>query len=365
MPENPPSLSVSDFIAITNQILENAYPTVIVEGEVMSFKTSQNKWVFFDLKDASASVGCFLPLSSLTHPLADGMKIRVRAHPKLTNWGKFSLTVSQIIPVGQGSIKKSLDLLKEKLAKEGLFAPERKRPITTTIQHIGVISSIQAAGYHDFLKIIGERWGGLKISVASTAVQGLDAAGQIIRALDYLNEHGQVEAIAIIRGGGSADDLSAFNDEALARAIAASKTPVITGIGHEVDESLADLVADVRASTPSNAAERLTRDKSTVVAEFRPALAKLATSVNTQITTHQTNLRTALSSAHREITSRINSTIDQIASYHHLLDQLNPNTILARGYALLTGDPTKIGTVVKITTSTHNIKAEVKDVTKR
>ena len=272
MQENIPILTPSDFLAVTNQILDSAYPAILLEGEVSNFKVSQGKWVFFDLKDAGASLGCFMPLSTLTHKLTDGMKIRLRATAKLTNWGKFSLTVMRIIPIGEGSIKKSLDLLKEKLKKEGLFAPDRKREIPNTLSHIGIISSTQAAGYHDFLKIIENRWAGLHITVAHTAVQGLDAASQIIRALNYLNEQGEIEAIAIIRGGGSADDLSAFNDEALVRAISTSKIPVITGIGHEIDETLADLVADLRASTPSNAAERLTRDKRSILSEFRPAL---------------------------------------------------------------------------------------------
>ena len=231
--------SVTEFQAICNEILENAFTGVVIEGEIASYKLNQGKYVFFDLKDAESSVGCFMMAFAQRFPLEDGMKVRIRALPKLTKWGKFSLTVQAVMPVGEGSIKKSLELLKKKLTAEGLFAPERKRRLPEEIEKIGVISSTQAAGYADFCKILNERWGGLNVQVAHTQVQGIVAADQVIRALQYFNERSEVQVIALIRGGGSADDLAVFNDEKLVRAIAASKIPVITGIGHEVDTSLA------------------------------------------------------------------------------------------------------------------------------
>ena len=255
------SFTPTEFISVVNQTLEYAYSPVVVTGEVASFKVNQGKWVFFDLKNEESSVSCFMTLWSLRQPLEDGMKVMVRAVPKLTKWGEFSLTVSAVQPVGEGSLKKAYELLKKKLTAEGLFDPAKKRLLPEDLTRIGVISSIQAAGYADFIKIINARWGGMKVQVAHTQVQGLDAPDQIIRALKYFNERAEVQAIAILRGGGSADDLSCFNDEQLVREIASSRIPVITGIGHEVDESLCDLAADVRASTPSNAAEILTRDK--------------------------------------------------------------------------------------------------------
>ncbi|MDO4508088.1 MAG: exodeoxyribonuclease VII large subunit, partial [Candidatus Saccharibacteria bacterium] len=262
-------MSPSDFVAVVNETLEYGYSGVLIEGEVASFKINQGKWVFFDLKDAETSVSCFMTLWNLKMPIEDGMKVVVRAVPKVTKWGRFSLTVSAIQPVGEGSLKKSFELLKKKLAEEGLFDPAKKRPIPKDLTRLGVISSTGAAGYHDFVKILNARWGGIRVSVAHTQVQGLDAAAQITRALKYFNERGEVQAIAILRGGGSADDLAAFNDEELVRAIAASKIPVITGIGHEVDEVLADFAADVRASTPSNAAELLTLSREDEIRKVR------------------------------------------------------------------------------------------------
>ena len=255
------SMTPTEFIGVVNQTLEYAYAPVLIRGEVASFKVNQGKWVFFDLKDEESSVSCFMTLWSLRVPIEDGMKVVVRAVPKVTKWGKFSLTVDAIRPAGEGSLKKAFEMLKKKLAGEGLFDPAKKRSLPEDLTKIGVISSTQAAGYADFIKIVNARWGGMKIMTAHTQVQGLDAPDQIIRALKYFNERSEVQAVVILRGGGSADDLSCFNDEQLVREIAASRIPVVTGIGHEVDESLSDLAADVRASTPSNAAEILTRDR--------------------------------------------------------------------------------------------------------
>ena len=259
--DEPLTMSPTEFVSVVNQTLEYAYSSVLITGEVASFKVNLGKWVFFDIKDEETSISCFMTLWSLHVPLEDGMKVTVRGVPKLTKWGKFSLTVNAVKPVGEGSLKKAYEMLKKKLTAEGLFDVSKKRALPSDLTRLGVISSTGAAGYADFIKIINARWGGMKVQVAHTQVQGMDAPEQMIRALRYFNERGDVQVIAILRGGGSADDLSCFNDEALVREVAASRIPVICGIGHEVDESLCDLACDVRASTPSNAAEMLTRDR--------------------------------------------------------------------------------------------------------
>ena len=247
------SFTPSEFIAMVNQTLEYAYSSVLIEGEVASYKVSQGKWVFFDLKDDTSVVPCFIAVWNLRVPIEDGMKVVVRGVPNVRENGRFSFTVDAVKPVGDGNLKKAFELLKKKLTSEGLFDSAKKRPLPADLTKLGVISSTGAAGYADFVKIINARWGGMKVQVAHTQVQGMDAPDQIIKALNYFNEKGEVQVIAILRGGGSADDLACFNDEKLVRAIAASRIPVITGIGHEVDESLADLAADLKASTPSNA----------------------------------------------------------------------------------------------------------------
>lgn len=356
--------SVTEFQAICNEILENAFTGVVIEGEIASYKLNQGKYVFFDLEDAESSVGCFMMAFAQRFPLEDGMKVRIRALPKLTKWGKFSLTVQAVMPVGEGSIKKSLELLKKKLAAEGLFAPERKRRLPEEIEKIGVISSTQAAGYADFCKILNERWGGLNVQVAHTQVQGIVAADQVIRALQYFNERSEVQVIALIRGGGSADDLAVFNDEKLVRAIAASKIPVITGIGHEVDTSLADLAADVVASTPSNAAQMLTRDRREVMASLMGDVGRINNLLNSKIDESIRNSRDLVAEAKRQIDVKITTFETKITGVVQLLEQLNPERVLERGYALISGK-LEVGNVVNITTENQELEAEIKAIKQR
>lgn len=358
-------LSVSRFLAECNMMLEADFDDVIVEGEVASFKVNQGKWVFFDLKEGDASVNCFMPLSNLSTPVLDGMKVRVRATPKITRWGRFSLTVRRLLPVGEGNIKKSFELLKKKLQKEGLFDPARKRPIGPGVSKIGVISSVNAAGYIDFLKILDNRWGGLEIFTINTMVQGLGAPEQICRALDLFNEQGKVEVIAILRGGGSADDLSAFNDEALARKIAASKIPVITGIGHEVDESLADLVADVRASTPSNAAERLSFDRKAVYLQVQREVRRAGEGLTGRINALIRDVGSKTAQIKNEILHQIELKTRHVAETKKILATLNPENVLRRGYAIITGDYRKIGEDFTLLTEDYEITAKVKNIEQR
>ena len=382
-----PRLTPTEFINAVNQTLEYAYSAVTIVGEVASFKVNQGKWVFFDLKDEESSIGCFMTLWNLRIPLEDGMKVIVRGVPKVTKWGKFSFTVTAVQPVGEGSLKKAYEMLKKKLTAEGLFDVTKKRPLPEDLTRIGVISSTQAAGYADFIKILNARWGGLKVQVAHTQVQGLDAPDQIIRALKYFNERGEVQTIAILRGGGSADDLACFNDEALVRAVAASKIPVICGIGHEVDESLCDLACDVRASTPSNAAEMLTRDRVEEKAHLVKAMNRATQTVLQQIENARTmNInkmeRASTGLLHKYIEPMLTSCKEKIHQIQQklegectslenmiqqkikLLELLNPEKVLAQGYAILSGKISP-GSVVEITTMKEVIKAEVKEIHER
>lgn len=354
-----PKLTVSDFIAITNQTLEYAYPLVEIEGEVASFKVNQGKFVFFDIKDAGGSVGCFMMLFNLRVPIEDGMKVVVTATPKLTQWGKFSLTVKAIRPSGEGSIKKSFELLKAKLEQEGLFAPERKRPLPAIPGYVGVISSPQAAGYADFVRIIGDRWGGLKIDVAAVTVQGSEAPDQIIRAINYFNELEYMpEVIVIIRGGGSADDLSAFNDEQLVRTVAASRIPTLTGIGHEIDESLVDLVADMRAATPSNAAQLLVPDRQEIIRGVRAGVRGVVPYVSRQIEIYRTQVEARLIAAAETSDSHVSRYRQHIDSARRLLDELDPARVLERGYALVRGRLAQ-GSIIDIETAHAIMKARI------
>lgn len=360
---------VSEAIAVINQSLDYAYPSICVVGEVSQFKVNQGKWVFFDLKDDEGTLSCFMSLANLRISLEDGMRIMILATPKLTQWGRFSLTVQQIKPVGEGSLKKAFELLRAKLEKEGLFAPERKRSLPDLPQDIGVISSTDAAGYKDFIKILGARFGGMKITVYHTLVQGLDAPEQIMQGLDHFNElENPPEVICILRGGGSADDLAAFNDEPLVRKIASSRTPVLTGIGHEVDTTLADLAADVRASTPSNAAEILVPNKREVIGGVVEQQRSLLLNFSSKISQKQVAVDYQLESIQQKIERFFDTVQARFDGLNTRLEDLNPELVLKRGYAVVRDEQDRVlrvapqlGENVTIQGHSYRVKAKVKE----
>ena len=361
LPDEPLILGVSDAIAIINQTLDYAYPTIIVEGEVASYKVNQGKFVFFDIKDAGGTLGCFMMLFSLRVPLEDGMRVRVVANPKLTQWGKFSLTVRSVQPVGEGALKRSFELLKAKLEQEGLFAPERKRALPPLPSRVAVISSTQAAGYADFVKILNDRWGGMDVQVAHTQVQGTDAPAQIVRAIDYFNQQEEVpEVIVIIRGGGSADDLSAFNDEPLVRAIAGSRVPILTGIGHEVDVSLSDMAADVRAATPSNAAQLLVPDRREIIAGVERIEKQWADALVNRYEEVKALTEDAITTMRDSLHDALDDTRKQLEHMQAIVSHLDPRQALNRGFAIarLGGVVVRSGAQIK---TGDELRIELKD----
>lgn len=363
-----PEFTVSQAVAVLNQILDTALPTVSVVGEVANFKINQGKWVFFDLKDDESVLNCFMPLSMLRMELQDGMKVAVVARPNVTKWGRFSLTVRMIRPIGEGSIKKAFELLKKKLVAEGLCDAARKRPLPELPQHIGVISSVDAAGYKDFIKIISARMGGLVIDVISTQVQGSGAADQIITAIRQFNEMSNPpEVIAILRGGGSRDDLAVFDDEKLVRVAAASRIPIITGVGHEIDTTLIDLVADVRASTPSNAAELLVPDRRELIAEARGKLNRMLDALDRQLLSQRHQLEDLTNRMVLLVDKRLADYRQQIIATEQTLRAYDPRAVLRRGYAILWHEQQlareiKVGDELTAETEDKLIDMEVKNV---
>ena len=354
-----PSLLVNTI----NQNFNYNYPLITISGEVANFKINQNKFVFFDIKDSNSTVNCFMMLFAMRMPIQDGMQIIAKVEPKITDWGKFSLTVKEIKPVGEGNIKKSLDIIKDKLAKEGIFDQSRKRIIPRSSNNIAVISSTEAAGYADFIKIINERWGGIKIRVAHTQVQGESASKQIINAVDYFNQVQDLpDLIVIIRGGGSANDLMAFNDELLARTIAGSRVPVITGIGHEIDCTLSDLAADFAGSTPSNVAQIITRDRQDEIIYLNNYINNFSKKIVHILDEKKNEINITINNIHSYIMHNIDNELHNLNSKIRLLDNLNPQKVLSQGYALVRGR-VEINSIIDIETNSNIIKAEVKDVT--
>lgn len=354
-----PLLSVSGFLAITNQVLDTAYPTVLIEGEVSGFRVNRQKFVFFDLKDAAGSVGCFMTIWALRLPIKDGMQVVVQATPKLTDWGRFSLTVRSIRPVGQGTIRQGADRLRERLTAEGLFAPERKRPLPARPRRIALVSSPQAAGYADFLKILNDRWGGVQVQVWPVQVQGEAAPGQIVQALARINQaEDPPDVIALVRGGGSADDLAAFSDEQVVRAIAASRVPTVVGVGHQTDTSLADLAADVRAATPSAAAQLVVPDKAQVVAGLYHRVDRAAQTTRRHLAERRAAVQQLQHSASQRVAAALAAQRQRVRGLTQALVAYDPQAVLARGYALIRGRPDP-GAHIRIITHQAIITAEV------
>ena len=245
---------------------------VVIEGEIVECRINQGKWLFVTIKDDISSVKVFAVTFKISgySVLEPGMLVHVYGTPNLySKTGEFSVYAKQIVPAGEGALRLAFEKLKEKLKNEGLFDELRKRQITEFPERIGLITAKDSKAYGDFIKLLGDRMGGLKIFFYPVSVQGKNSTKSIIKAFNYFNrKQSNLDAIAIIRGGGSLEDLQSFNDENVARAIFSSKVPVICGVGHEDDQTIADLVSDRRASTPSNAAELLVKNKVDVISEI-------------------------------------------------------------------------------------------------
>lgn len=327
--------SVSDFVAVLNQTLEFAYPNVVIQGELANFRVSKNRWVYFDLKDESASVKFFGTVYNLPGPLEDGLLLQVRGAPRLHQQYGFSVNVQTIQPVGEGSLRRAAALLEAKLAAEGLFDSERKRPLPYPPAKIGLITSRESAAYYDFIKILNQRWGGVDIMLADVQVQGEAAPSQIVAALEHFNLIEEVDVVVLIRGGGSAEDLAAFSTEQVTRAVAASRTPTLVGIGHEVDISLAELAADQRASTPSNAAELLVPDKRQVLKQLENWQIQLGQYLSRWAQDATSQLHAAADILNRQIKETIAEFRRGLSLRKQVIEALSPSAALKRGYAII------------------------------
>lgn len=328
--------SPADFVAVFNQTLELAYPVVVIEGELANFRVSRNAWVYFDLKDDLASVKFFGSVFKLPGPLQDGLCVRVTGQPKLHPRFGFSITFSAIAPVGEGSIKKAADLLRAKLEAEGLFAPERKRPLPAVPSRIGLITAAASAACADFIKILNERWGGVEVLLADVPVQGQEAPAAIVAALKHFEQVSPLaDVLVITRGGGSAEDLAAFNDERVVRAVAGSRTPTLVAVGHELDVSLAELAADRRASTPTDAAQIVVPDRHHEITQLH----NLQTSLKKLLADNIGGAIEKMSSEQKYLTSQVNSLLAaagrDLEATRKLVGIFDPLSALKRGYAII------------------------------
>lgn len=360
--------TVSQFVAAVSAYLEQGLATVAVQGEVSGFRINQDRLIFFELKDETSRVVCFMMKWDLHMPLEDGMEVKVLGTPKLfQKSGGFHVRVISVELVGAGALQRAFVLLKAKLEKEGLFAVERKRALPRFPEHVGVVTSKDAAACTDVLRVLQNRWCGLRVTVAHVGVQGASAVPEIVGAIRWFNQEpspfrrgkGEVvqrpDVLIVTRGGGSLEDLQAFNSEDVARAIFSSQIPVVVGVGHERDVTLADFVADVRAATPSNAAELVVPDRREV-RERIESMARLMEQTLHRATSDERH-RAAVLLQHihdhllvmlrrpQELLLRFSESFQQfrttlatlgerIARYVQLLRALSPDATLARGYSI-------------------------------
>jgi exodeoxyribonuclease VII large subunit len=253
------ALTVSEFTARIKALVETEFFQVWIEGEISNFKRHSSGHWYFSLKDEAASLRCAsyrMQNRLIRFQPDDGLHVRARG--RITIYeprGEYQLIVEHLEPVGLGALQLAFDQLKSRLAAEGLFESSRKRPLPLLPRCVGVVTSPTGAALRDILRVIRRRNQALNILISPARVQGEGAAIEIVRALKLLNFRKDVDVIILGRGGGSIEDLWSFNEEAVARAICGSRVPVISAVGHETDFTIADFVADLRASTPSAAAE--------------------------------------------------------------------------------------------------------------
>ena len=278
---------VSELTGLVREILEGSFPSVIVEGEISNCRPASSGHLYFSLKDRSSMLQAVMfryRSRALAFEPGDGML--VRAHGAVTVYaarGQYQLLVEGLERAGEGDLLAMLEERKRRLAAEGLFDQSRKRPLPRLPSRVAVITSPTGAALRDILSVIGRRNSGVDVVILPAAVQGDDAPAQLIAQLEAANRWSLGEVIILGRGGGSLEDLLAFSDEALVRAVAASRIPVISAVGHEIDWALTDFAADLRAATPSAAAELVSESRAGIVGQVRHLSEELETSMRSRL----------------------------------------------------------------------------------
>jgi len=364
----PSVLSVSQVSRYLKELLETdeILQDVWVRGEVSGYRMYPSGHCYFTLKDAEAQLPCVFfknaRMRSAAPELRDGMAIAANGRISLYERdGKLQLYVEDVELIGEGALFLRFEQLKARLAAEGLFDASRKRPLPASPSVIGIVTSSQAAALRDMLRVLRTRYPLASVILSPALVQGAEAPAAIAEALDLLNEHGEAEVVILGRGGGSIEELWAFNDEVVARAIARSRIPVISGVGHETDFTIADFVADQRASTPTAAASAAVPD----IAEWRAHVVELQQELTEFMDAFLSDQREQLERTRRDLlrlnpqyqlerlqqrlddtSALLQARIQYILSLHHerlrgialRLHSLSPLLTIARGYAVVRRD---------------------------
>jgi exodeoxyribonuclease VII large subunit len=355
-------LSVWEVTAQIKDLLESSFPTVWVAGEISNFARPQSGHCYLTLKDDRAQLRAAIwknAAARVRFDLHDGLEVICCGHIDVyAPRGSYQLIIEHVEPRGIGALDLALRQLREKLAKEGLFDPARKRPLPPFVRRIAVVTSPTGAAIHDFLQVLGRRWRGADVLVVPTRVQGEGAAEEIAAAIAAVNRLAlPIDCLVVTRGGGSLEDLWAFNEEPVVRAIHASRIPVVSAIGHEIDVTLADLVADVRALTPSEAAELVAPAAEELLAGLRQVQKRLTAAVRGCALSSRSRLDAAArhyvfrrpyqrihnlarrldelgTRSSRAMRQRLRLARGRVGSTAAQLESLSPLAVLGRGYSI-------------------------------
>ena len=337
--------------------LEFGGETIWVSGEISGFKGhyASGHW-YFSLKDerSQISAACFRRDNQhIKFTPENGMDVICGARVGVyEERGIYQLYVSAVEPKGVGADALALEKLKQKLSEEGLFDVSKKRPLPFLSRKIGVVTSPSGAAVRDVIKVVYRRSPNVEVIISPASVQGDSAPAEIVEALERLYGMGDLDLVIVTRGGGSKEDLRAFNDEGVARKISSSPFPVISAVGHEVDVTIADLVSDVRAATPSMAAELAVREKREILEDLAQFRRRLDFSLTSRIDMFSMQLDGLANSFRHHMTSRIKNLERRVENYSGKLTSLNPFNVLQRGYAIVSKE--KSGEIVRDSRTLEN-----------
>jgi len=347
---------------------------LFVEGELSNFNAHSSGHLYFTLKDDSAAIsGVMFKGSAMDLNFVPKSGMKVIAFGRLSLYektGQYQLYVEYLEPAGIGGLQLAFSQLKEKLEAEGLFAKERKREIPPFAKAVAVITSPTGAAVRDIIKIIRERNRTVKIIISPAIVQGENAAQDLVRAICEVNEFGGVDVIILGRGGGSVEDLWAFNEEILARAVVASKIPIISAVGHETDFTITDFVADLRAPTPTAAAQTAVYDQQQILEYLYEMKEELSQAIEEKIRERRNDLKTFFANISRAVNTRLLHERQSLTHLEELLEKISPYAIFKRGYALTQYENAVITSVkklkqgqnIKITYADGYAGAEIKEI---
>jgi exodeoxyribonuclease VII large subunit len=360
----PTIYTVTSLTAAIHRVLSSHFDDVRVMGEISGYKVWTSGHAYFTLKDNGAQIRCVLfrqVLRYLKFTPGDGMAVVARGAVEVRQErGEYQLIVTSLEPQGTGALQVAFEQLKQKLAAEGLFDPERKRPLPPYPRRIGIVTSPQGAVIQDMLNILGRRFPGLHIRLYPTPVQGEGAVEGIVEGLRYFSEHPWADVVIVGRGGGSLEDLWAFNEEAVARAIASSKVPVISAVGHETDFTIADFVADLRAPTPSAAAELVVKNRADLLRQLADMLRRVWRAVQLHTSTARSRLQ------ERGVDRAAMLARRRVALLWQLLDEADqrlrradPRARLAAGRAMLDQLDRRAAERIRVLLHGHRLNAEL------